>query len=187
MLAEQITWLTAALGVYIIWNKNIVTLGNKLKPRIRTEVEQNPNCFFDYSYLDCKDKLDQIYEEKANGIKISKCEWYQFGEKSSKFFLNLEKQHSLLNPVRTLLFGEKEVSGNHKINQELECFLQNTLYWKIRISKEDINVYLSQINLPILIEEQSQTCEAPITQSELLNVLKSVQNNKSSGNDCPTK
>ena len=55
------------------------------------------------------------------------------------------------------------------------------------MSKEDINVYLSQINLPILIEEQSQTCEAPITQSELLNVLKSVQNNKSSGNDGPTK
>lgn len=52
MLAEQITWLTAALGVYIIWNKNIVTLDNKLKPWVRTEVEQNPNCFFDCSYLD---------------------------------------------------------------------------------------------------------------------------------------
>ena len=36
------------------------------------------------------------------------------------------------------------------------------------------------------MEEQSQTCEVPITQSELLNVLKSMQNNKSSGNDAPT-
>ena len=62
-----------------------------------------------------------------------------------------------------------------------------SLYWKIRISKEDINSYLSQINFPILMEEQSQTCEAPITQSELLNVLKSMQNNKLSGNDGPIK
>ena len=71
MSAEQITWLTTVLGVCIIWNKNIVTLDDKLKPWIRTEVEQNPNCFFDRCYLDYKNKLDQICEEKANGIKIS--------------------------------------------------------------------------------------------------------------------
>ena len=48
-----------------------------------------------------------IYEEKTNGLTIrSKCEWYEFGEKSSKFFLNLEKQHALLNQVRTRLCGE---------------------------------------------------------------------------------
>ena len=40
-----------------------------------------------------------MYEKHANGVKISKCEWYEFGEKSSKFFFNLEKQHSFLNQV----------------------------------------------------------------------------------------
>ena len=50
-----------------------------------------------------KTKLEQIYEEKANGVKIrSKCEWYEFGEKSSKFFLNLEKQHALSSPHSSL-------------------------------------------------------------------------------------
>ena len=97
----------------------IVTLENDLK-----ELEQNPECIFDLNYLEYKNKLEQIYEEKANGAKIrSKCEWYEFGEKSSKFFLNLEKQHALLNQVRTLLFGKKEVTDKHEINQELECFL----------------------------------------------------------------
>ena len=72
------------LGVYEIWNKKIfysffkrksqktraqtVTLENKLK-----ELEQNPDCIFDRNYLDYKNKLKQIYEEKANGVKISKC------------------------------------------------------------------------------------------------------------------
>ena len=45
-----------------------VTLENKLK-----ELEQNPDCIFDRNYLDYKNKLKQIYEEKANGVKISKC------------------------------------------------------------------------------------------------------------------
>ena len=45
---------------------------------------------------DCKTQLEQIYEKKTNGINIrSKCEWYQHGEKSSKFFLNLEKNRAI--------------------------------------------------------------------------------------------
>ena len=94
----------------------------------------------------------------------------------------LEKQRALLNQSRTLL-GEKQVTDKHKINQELECFYRNLSTEKSEFQKEDINPYLSQIDIPILTEEQSQICEGPITESELLNALKSMPNNKSSGND----
>ena len=58
-----------------------VTLENKLK-------EQNPDRIFARNYLDYRNKLELIYEEKVNAVKIrSKCEWYEFGEKSSKFYL----------------------------------------------------------------------------------------------------
>ena len=89
----------------------------------------------------------------------------------------------MLNQVRTLLCGEKEVTDKHKINQELERFYKNLFTEKSEFQKEDINAYLSQINIPILTEELSQTCEGPITESELLNALKSMPNNKSPGND----
>ena len=46
---------------------------------------------------------------------------------------------------------------------------------------------LSQINIPILTEEQSRTCEGPITEFELLNALNRMSNNKSPGNDDLTK
>ena len=147
-----------------------VRLENKLK-----ELERNPNCIFDRNYLDYKNKLEQTYEKKSNGVKISKCEWYKFGVKSSKFFLNLEKQHALLNHVRTLLCDEKEVTDKHKINQELECFYKNLLTESSEFQKENINAYLTQINIPILTEEQSQNCECPVTESELLNAPKSIQ------------
>ena len=62
------------------------------------QLEVNANFNFDDHYLECKNNLEQIYQEKANGIKIrSKCNWYEFGGKSSKFFLNLEKEHALQN------------------------------------------------------------------------------------------
>ena len=60
------------------------------------ELEANAKFQFDDNYLECKNNLEQIYQEKPNGIKIrSKCDWYEFFEKSSNFFLNLEEQHAL--------------------------------------------------------------------------------------------
>ena len=43
--------------------RNCVTLENKLK-------EQNPDRIFDRNCLDYRNKLEQIYEEKANVVKI---------------------------------------------------------------------------------------------------------------------
>ena len=52
--------------------------------------------------------LDAIYEKKANGRKIrSKCHWYEHGEKSTKFFLNLEKNGAVQSQIRNIL-----VEGN---------------------------------------------------------------------------
>ena len=40
-------------------------------------------------YIARKSKLDKSYEEKVNCIRIrSKFDWYEYGEKFTKFFLN---------------------------------------------------------------------------------------------------
>ena len=44
-------------------------------------------------YESLKNDLELIYDHIAEGVRIrSKCDWYGQGEKSTKFFLNLEKQ-----------------------------------------------------------------------------------------------
>ena len=56
---------------------------NKLK-----ELEKHPDYNFDRNYVDSNNKLEQMYEKKSVDVKIrSKHEWYEFGEKSSNFFL----------------------------------------------------------------------------------------------------
>ena len=65
-------------------------LENKLK-----KLETNTNYIENLEYIDCRNKLDKIFEQKITGTRIrSKCYWYEYGEKSSKFFLNLKKTKS---------------------------------------------------------------------------------------------
>ena len=69
-------------------NNEMKTLENKIKT-VEENLTNNEN---NEEYLKCKRDLNYIYDQKIEGIKIrSKCNWYEDGEKSSKVFLNLEK------------------------------------------------------------------------------------------------
>ena len=62
-------------------------------------------------YEKTKNELEKIYDNIAEGVKIrSKCSWYQYGEKSTKFFYSLKKKNALLGTIKTLL-----EDGNHSI------------------------------------------------------------------------
>ena len=45
-------------------------------------------------FTKCKNDLELVYERIAEALKIgSKFQWYEEGEKSTKFFLNLKKKN----------------------------------------------------------------------------------------------
>ena len=151
------------------------------------QLEANVNFHFDDHYLECNN-LEKVYQEKANGIKIrSKCDWYEFGEKSSTFLFNLEKQYALQNQVRTLLCNQNEITDKNQINHQLHHFYKTLFTEKPQIQNENTTAYLNQISIPVLTGEQSQTCEGPILEKELLKAIKNMSNNKSPGNDGLTK
>ena len=67
--------------------------------------------------IDCINKLDAIYEKKANGLKFrNRCDWYEYGEKSTKFFLNLEKSRAVQSQVRNILVVDKIMINLRLIN-----------------------------------------------------------------------
>ena len=58
----------------------------------KTWVNLNSEANFN-EYTQCKSDLEIIYDKIAEGFKItSKYQWYEKGEKSIKFFLNIEKK-----------------------------------------------------------------------------------------------
>ena len=78
--------------------KEKVFLENKPK-----KLEDNTNYIENLEYIDCRNKLDKIYEQKINGMRIrNKSNWYEYGEKSSKFFLNLEKTRATKSTNRNI-------------------------------------------------------------------------------------
>ena len=106
------------------WKENKTLLENKVK-----ELEGNLNTEDNIqSYNIYKKELDSIYDHIAEGIRIrSKCDWYEHGEKFTKFFLNLEKKRSNQNQIRKLITDEKEIDGEVEILKKNRKFLRNTV------------------------------------------------------------
>ena len=138
--------------------------------------------------MDYKERLNTIYSKKVNGIRIrSKCDWCENGEKSTKFFLNLEKSRSSQGVVGSILKNKIEVKNQSEINNELSKFYKNLFKENLNTSKEAISSFLENINLPSLTNEQAFECDGIISETELLKALKSMKNDKSPGNDGITK
>ena len=90
-------------------------LENKLKA-----LQNSPSFVNNPEYIETNEKLDKIYQEKANGNRIrSKCNWYEHGEKSSKFFLNLEKSQAVQNQIRNILKDNIEINNQKDVDKEL--------------------------------------------------------------------
>ena len=83
--------------------------------------------------------MNYIDDLKLEGLRIrSKCNWYENGEKSSKFFLNLEKHRATQNQIRLLKIGEKEIKDQSEILQNLYQFYEE-LYSKNVSNSNEVN------------------------------------------------
>ena len=60
----------------------------------QAQFEQN-SCEEVEKILDeCKVELENLYEEKANGLIVcARTRWHEYGKKSTKYFLSLEKRN----------------------------------------------------------------------------------------------
>ena len=71
--------------------RNKKTERTYLENKFKT-LETRPDFVDNPEYTETNEKLDKIYQEKINGIRIrSKCNWYEHGEKSSNIFSKLRK------------------------------------------------------------------------------------------------
>ena len=72
-------------------SEQILLESNKERKAFEKKVkdfERNIQNFDDnHEYLTCNNKLEAIYDDIANGIKVrSRCDWFEHGKKSSIFF-----------------------------------------------------------------------------------------------------
>ena len=112
-----------------------------------------------HEHNDCKTQLEQIHKIKTNGIKIrSKCEWYEHGEKSSKFFLNPEKSCAIQGQVRTVIYNDKETNDETEINNHIYSFF-SYLYKETSFSSNNLETCLNTISFPKFAKEKNKTLD----------------------------
>ena len=141
-------------------------------------------------YLSKKNEYEAIINEQINGqILRSKVQNYQEGEKSSKFFLNLEKKRATLNTLTVVCkedSNESLVSPN-EINEEIRNYFSKLFKRKSNKTKQECLPFLQAQNLPELNDEHLELLNKPITKMDLENAIKNSQSGKSPGSDGLTR
>ena len=130
-------------------------------------------------------KLEELYDRKVEGMLTrSKLKWYEQGEKSTKYFFNLEKRNYEKKHIRRLLVKEKIVTDPKAILMaQFDFYKQLYERDKHNISEETVGSFLSDLDIPCISELLKETCEGKITIKECDEIIKTFQNGKSPGND----
>ena len=67
------------------------------------QFQQNQCEEFEKILDECKTEIEKFYDEKANGLIVrSRARWHEHGEKSTKYFLSLEKRNHTRKHIRKL-------------------------------------------------------------------------------------
>ena len=144
----------------------------------------NENDLIDYENM--KQRLDNLMNEKTEGtILRAKVRWYEQGEKSTKYFLNLEKRNYSKKVMKKLIVDGNLIENPNDIRRAQKEFYEN-LYTSNNdagVTQNLENEFLKSESLPKLNDIDKEACEGLLSVEESYKALKSFQNNKSPGND----
>ena len=131
-----------------------------------------------------KVELDNYYDNEIRGSIIrSRASWYEYGERSSKYFLGLEKRNKVKSTIRKLKLPDREIDEPNEIMTEIRNFFVDKYSRKISKTSKDCSEFLRTIDLPSLTSDEAGPCGNHLTNEEIWNALNEMQNNKSPGND----
>ena len=101
--------------------------------------------------------------------------------------MNLEKKSGNQNHIRKLIIDEKQVDGNVEILNKIENFYETLFKTQSFKNVSEIENFLCGIVTPSLNNGQTNLSKKDLSETDLYNAMKNMQNNKSPGNDGLTK
>ena len=139
-----------------------------------------------------KNELESIYNFIAEGIILrSKVNWYDDGEKSSTYFLNLVKRNKAKSHIRKIVIDDSlhvnETTDPGEILSNLRNFYSSLYKRQSNKTENECLEYLENLNLTRLNDAEKAVCEGTLTEKECWEALLTMGNNKSPGNDGLTK
>ena len=122
----------------------------------------------------------KIYNYITQGIILrSTVDWYEHGEKSSKYFLNLEKRNKAKFHIRKILNSDPvELSEPETILSSIKSFYSTLYKERSNKTETDCSNYLKTLTLPRLADDKCRLCEGELTEKECWEALQTMGNNK---------
>ena len=140
------------------------------------------------TYINTKKELDNIYDQKSEGIRIrSRCKWYEVCEKSTHFFLNLEKRQAQESFITSLYENGELTNNNTGIERKIFDFYSNLYQEKSNLLPSCIDNFLQSIDPPKLKEQETKNLEQSLSEKEFQSALRNIPNEKSPESDGLTK
>ena len=189
LLKAEIKSASRQYGIYKQTNKkNESLLKRQELEKIDEECILNPS---DTSLQNRKCKLQTELEilelEKARGAQIrAKIKWIEQGEKGTKFFLNLERKRQQQNSIISLVNENGEnLTNENDIMHEIKKYYE-TLYTENDqhdIFTEHSLLFITNLEIPQITEQDRTYCEEEITEKELHAAILSSRTGSSPGGD----
>ena len=134
-------------------------------------------------YLLAKQQLSDLEQRDLEAVKIrAKARFAEEGEKSTRYFYSLEQKKQADRSIQTLTKDNLDtVTSTRDILFETRAFYKK-LYTAKAINPDTQRSFFD-ISIPQLSSSDRQSCELPLSTSELEHALKKMENNKSPGID----
>ena len=138
---------------------------------------------------DLESLLDKIVDFETDGLITRSRRWAEEGERSSKYFCNLEKranERKSINRIRTA--SQTVITDKKNILEEIRTFYCN-LYQYSNVEKScndyDVTVhnFLDSLDIPKLSVGEKLSLDQPISKHEVFQTISSMNHNKSPGYD----
>ena len=130
-----------------------------------------------------ENELDEVILAEMRGAALrSKIEWYEDGERSSKFFFNLEKSRQNRKILTKLVNDQGEVYYDQSSILRKQVTFYRNLYRERACDHQSQDELINNITRT-LSQSDAQFCDVQLSSSDLKNALFSMESNKSPGND----
>ena len=133
-----------------------------------------------------KHELEFFERQKARGLMIrSKAQWIEEGEKSTSYFLRLEKHNYCNKLITKLEIDNMIITDAKEILQEEKKYYEKLYSKQLNEDSTEFNEmcdrFTKNINIPRISEDDRNRCDELVTEKELLSSLKLLKNGKSPG------
>jgi hypothetical protein len=156
--------------------------------KLEKEINEHPSDENIRKYHEGKKSIENYNNEKASGAQLrSKTNWIEYGERNTKYFLNLEKRNYQMKCITKLIDDTKtEINEPDKILEYEEEFYKNLYSPKNEVDPTKMKkagLHFKDETLPKISKDDSSMCEGNITIGEIGEALKGLLNGKSPGSD----